>query len=961
MKINDIIKGFKVEKVVESDELKATAYYMTHLNTKAQLLYLDRDEDNKTFAIGFKTIPTDHTGVFHILEHSVLGGSERFPLKEPFVDLLKSSLNTFLNAMTFPDKTVYPVSSRNDKDFRNLIRVYLDAVFNPLCLKNENIFRQEGWHYEINDKEEPIIYKGVVYNEMKGAYSTAESMATEFLLNEMFPDNCYQYSSGGNPDMIPELTYEEFKASHAKYYHPTNSMIFLDGRMNLDEILGIIDAEYLAGYTENAQVDKINKQKPIVKDVVVKEYAVPAHIDTTNKAIASFGFGLADFDDYEVNTAFQIISNVLAENNESVLVKAILEKGLAENVMVGVDTFLLQPSFYMLINNTEKEKYDEIVSTIKEVLEKLVKEGLNKDELTANLNKMEFSNKERDFGYAPKGIIYTILAMGSWNYGGDPLDGLCNADVYKSLREKIETDYFEKLIEKYLLDPVHHAALLMVPSTTMEAEKQEALEKELAEFKESLSEKEIEELIAFNKQLTKWQSEEESAEVKATLPTLELSDIDEKPALIEKEITEVDGVTVISYKPEAEGISYGALYFNVEDLSLEDCQDLAVVIKLIDELASKNHSTSELARIRNTYLGSFKVKNTLVPHEHDDGYKHLVAVTYSCLDKNNEIAFDIVKEHLYDLLFNDVKAVLNVLKQGKAMMEMEISMAGHSYAGNRVMASTCEVGTVREVMEGYSFYNYIKGLIDNFNEEKLEKLQGIYNSIFTKNRLTLSIMSAQKEEGIRKILAAVKEDESSVVKAKRETMPKVNEGIVIASGVGYAAMGANVSEAIKDIKGNLAVVNKVLGFDYLWSEIRAKGGAYGCGITSKAGNIMFFSYRDPNPRHSIDVYKATSDFLDSYYNHIDNLDNLIIGTIGESDPLLTAKTKISTGNEEYFSNMTYQDKCELRTQILSTTKEDFLKIKDVFDKVSENADVCIVAGANLLEQCEDIIDKTLEL
>ncbi|MGI6509661.1 MAG: insulinase family protein [Erysipelotrichaceae bacterium] len=961
MKINDIIKGFKVEKVVESDELKATAYYMTHLSTKAQLLYLDRDEDNKTFAIGFKTIPTDHTGVFHILEHSVLGGSERFPLKEPFVDLLKSSLNTFLNAMTFPDKTVYPVSSRNDKDFRNLIRVYLDAVFNPLCLKNENIFRQEGWHYEINDKEEPIIYKGVVYNEMKGAYSTAESMATEFLLNEMFPDNCYQYSSGGNPDMIPELTYEEFKASHAKYYHPTNSMIFLDGRMNLDEILGIIDAEYLAGYTENAQVDKINKQKPIVKDVVVKEYAVPAHIDTTNKAIASFGFGLADFDDYEVNTAFQIISNVLAENNESVLVKAILEKGLAENVMVGVDTFLLQPSFYMLINNTEKEKYDEIVSTIKEVLEKLVKEGLNKDELTANLNKMEFSNKERDFGYAPKGIIYTILAMGSWNYGGDPLDGLCNADVYKSLREKIETDYFEKLIEKYLLDPAHHAALLMVPSTTMEAEKQEALEKELAEFKESLSEKEIEELIAFNKQLTKWQSEEESAEVKATLPTLELSDIDEKPALIEKEITEVDGVTVISYKPEAEGISYGALYFNVEDLSLEDCQDLAVVIKLIDELASKNHSTSELARIRNTYLGSFKVKNTLVPHEHDDGYKHLVAVTYSCLDKNNEIAFDIVKEHLYDLLFNDVKAVLNVLKQGKAMMEMEISMAGHSYAGNRVMASTCEVGTVREVMEGYSFYNYIKGLIDNFNEEKLEKLQGIYNSIFTKNRLTLSIMSAQKEEGIRKILAAVKEDESSVVKAKRETMPKVNEGIVIASGVGYAAMGANVSEAIKDIKGNLAVVNKVLGFDYLWSEIRAKGGAYGCGITSKAGNIMFFSYRDPNPRHSIDVYKATSDFLDSYYNHIDNLDNLIIGTIGESDPLLTAKTKISTGNEEYFSNMTYQDKCELRTQILSTTKEDFLKIKDVFDKVSENADVCIVAGANLLEQCEDIIDKTLEL
>ncbi len=961
MKENEIIKGFKVEKVVESAELKATAYYMTHLNTKAQLLYLDRDDDNKTFAIGFKTIPTDHTGVFHILEHSVLGGSEKFPLKEPFVDLLKSSLNTFLNAMTFPDKTVYPVSSRNDKDFKNLVRVYLDAVFNPLCLKNENIFRQEGWHYEINDKDEPIIYKGVVYNEMKGAYATAESMASEFLLNEMFPDNCYQYSSGGNPDMIPELTYEKFKASHAKYYHPTNSMIFLDGKMNLKEILGIINEEYLVEYTENARVDKIEKQKPIVKDVVVKEYAVPANSDTTNKAIAAFGFGLSSFDDYEVNTALQIITNILAENNESVLVKALLEKGLAENVMVGVEPFLLQPSLYILINNTNKDKYDEIVSTIKEVLEKLVKDGLNKDELTANLNKMEFANKERDFGYAPKGVIYAIFAMGGWNYGGDPLDGLCNAGVYKSLREKIDTDYFEKLIEDYLLNPAHHAALLMVPSVTMEQEKQQELDKQLARYKESLSEKEIESLIAFNKQLIEWQSLEETAEVKATLPTLDLSDIDKKPALIEKEITEVDGVTVISYQPEAEGITYGGLYFNVEDLSLEDCQDLAVVIKLIDELASKNHSASELARIRNTYLGSFKVHNKLVPHEHDDGYKHLVAVLYSCLDKNNESAFDIVREHLYDLLFNDEKAVLNVLKQGKAMMEMEISMAGHSYAGNRVMASACEIGTVKEVMEGYSFYNYVKELIDNFNSEKLNKLQSIYNLIFTKNRLTLSIMSAQKEEGIRNILAAVKENDGLVVKADREKMAKVNEGIVVASGVGYAAMGANVSDAIKDIRGNLAVVNKVLGFDYLWSEIRAKGGAYGCGIESKAGNITFFSFRDPNPRRSIDIYKATTDFLDDFYNRIDNLDNLIIGTIGETDPLLTAKTKISTGNAEYFANRTYQDKCDLRTQILSTTKEDFLKVKKVFEKVNNSASVCVVAGAHLLDQCQDVIDKTLEL
>lgn len=961
MKINDIVKGFKVEKVVESEELKATAYYLTHIKTKAQLLYLDRDDDNKTFSIGFKTIPTDSTGVFHILEHSVLNGSERYPLKEPFVDLLKSSLNTFLNAMTFPDKTVYPVSSRNDKDFKNLTRVYLDAVFNPLCLKNENIFRQEGWHYELNDKDEPIIYKGVVYNEMKGAYSTAESMVNELLLNALFSDNCYQYSSGGNPDFIPELTYEDFKEAHSKYYHPTNSMIFLDGKMNVEEILEIINDEYLNKYSESNEIYSIEKQKPVVRDVLLREFAVPANSDINNKALASFGFGLADYNDYEVSTAFQIIANILAENNESVLVKAILEKGLAENVTIGVETFLLQPSLFILANNTNKENYDEIVLTIKEVLTKVVKEGLNKEELIANLNKMEFTNKERDFGYAPKGIIYNILALSSWNYGGDPLDGLCNESIYKSLREKIDTDYFEKLIEKYLLNPTHYASVLMVPSTTIEVQKQKELEKQLADYKATLSKQEIEDLVAFNRQLVEWQSSEDTAEVKAMLPTLELSDIDEKPAEIEKEITEVDKVTVISYAPEAEGITYGGLYFNVEDLSLEDCQNLAVVFKLMTELPSKNHSTSELARIRNTYLGSFNVSNTLVAHEHNDGYKHLATVTYSCLDNNNEKALEIVKEHLYNLLFNDEKVVLNVLKQGKSMMEMEISMAGHSYAGNRAMASASEFATVKEVMSGYSFYNYVKELIANFNSEKLEKLQNVYNSVFTKNRLTLSVMSAQKEDVTQNILKAIKEDNNPIIKTDREVMAKANEGITVASPVGYAAMTANVRDNIKDIKGNLAVVNKVLGLDYLWNEIRAKGGAYGCGVSSKAGNIMFYSFRDPNPRRSIDVYKATNNYLDNFYKNVDRIDSYIIGTIGDSDPLLTAKTKISTGNAEYFAGLTYQDKCAVRTQILTTTKEDFLKIKEVFKKVNEEGSVCIVGGANLLDQCRDIIDKTLDL
>lgn len=954
MELNQIVHGFKVERVSEVAELEATAYFLVHQKTKAELLWLKRDDDNKTFSIAFKTIPTDDTGVFHILEHSVLNGSERFPLKEPFVDLLKGSLQTFLNAMTFPDKTVYPVASRNHKDFINLTRVYLDAVFKPMCKKNENIFRQEGWHYELKEANDQPTYKGVVYNEMKGAYSSADRMADQYLMNELFPDNCYQYSSGGDPKHIPDLTYEQFCASHDTYYHPTNSMIFLDGDVDIDEMLQIINDEYLSKFDQNPVTYTISKQQPVVNEKIVKEYAVVSEDDLEGKTICNFGYVLGNFNDYTTVAAMQMLTRVLAENNESLLPKAIISKGLAEDVSVNVENDILQPYISITAMNTDEDKFDEIKETIEDVLKDVVKNGIDKELLTAILNKMDFANKERDYGYGPKGLFYDLFALSSWNYGGDPLDGLTNDEIYKQLRENINTDYFEKLIENYILNSNHHASVIMRPVVGLDKKDQQEVADKLAAYKKSLSSEEVEKLVEFNKQFFAWQLSEDSEEVKAMLPKLELTDIDEKPQFIEKEIKNINGVTTIVYPSKKADITYVNEMYRINDLTLEEISYLSLLKTILGDIDTEKYDIEQLTKVKSAYLGSIGLSTKVFSDHHNkDKYQYIMILEYSYLKENQDKALDIADQLINHTLFNDGDAIMDIIKQAKTELEMDIVMSGHVYGMRRVRSALNEEGVIAEYDGGYSFYQFIKSLLDQDKDNIINNLKAIYSKVFNKQRMTLSIISEDVDTLVNKI---INDRNSSAVNPDtvKPLNKKANEGIVIASGVGYGEYAADITGKVDNMRGQLAVVNKILSLDYLWNTVRAQGGAYGVGATGNEKSEAFYSYRDPKPLDSIETYKKSSEYLRKVASSDESIEKYIIGTIGDSEPILTTKSKMQTGNAEYFSNYSYEDKSQTRKQILSTTKQDMIKVADILDEMKKDAHICVVASKEVVESCKDI-------
>jgi len=950
MKINDLINGFKVVKITEVDEIKATAFEMVHEKTEAKLIWLKRDDDNKTFAITFKTLPSDSTGVFHILEHSVLNGSEKFPLKEPFVDLLKGSLQTFLNAMTYPDKTVYPVASRNDQDFINLMRVYMDGVFNPMVKKNPKVFYQEGWHYEIKDANNPIEYKGVVYNEMKGAYSSPERMAPEILMTRLFPDNSYSYISGGDPKYIPTLSYEDFCKAHDQFYNPTNSYIWLDGDMDIEKILGIINEEFLSNYGVNKDIVDFKYQSPVIQPVFTQNYEIEESSELENKTYISKGYVIGDYKDVEKCLAMNIIGSILTSNNQSPLKRALIEKNLAQDVDMGVFDGILQPYVEIDVYNTNPECYDEIENTLKEVLTKIVDEGLNEEEITAYLNMLEFSTKERDFGSAPKGLVFGLQSLNSWLYGGDPLKSIVYNEVFSYLREKVGTSYYADLIKKYILESKHNAVVMLKPDKELEKANVEALKEKLQEYKNSLSSEEINNLVQMNKELADWQGQEDSEEVKATLPKLSIEDVNDKPTKIEYDVKNIKGINTISYKHETEGINYQNLFFNINDKTKEELQKIALIIKLLPELSTENYDVLTFSRLRKTYIGSTSLTMHIAIKSNRVDYNMYVGLAYSCLETNNEKALELMKEFLYKAKFDNLDSILEVLKQEKSSMEMMFSGRGNTFGISRVSAAFSEAAAVNEYISGLEYYQFIKDTIKDFSQETVKSLEETYKSLFTTNRLTLSMMGPAKETMAGRIIDSITESQQQIIPVSRPLLPRRREGIAIASGVAYAEMGGLAPKSLFDIEGSLLVTNKILTLDYLWTNIRAMGGAYGCGAASKNGCLLFYSFRDPNPDNSINVYQNTPQYLRTLCENDFDLTQYIIGTIGDGDPLLTNSTIMLIGNSEYFSEVTYQQRCEKRKKVLTTTKQDILKVADAFEQAMQENAICVVGGKHLLEQ-----------
>ena len=959
MNLNEKYYGFLIKKATEIPEIKATLFEGEHEKSGAKLLFLDREDENKTFSITFKTTPEDSTGVFHIIEHSVLGGSRKYTVKEPFVELLKSSLNTFLNAMTFPDKTMYPVASRNDTDFLNLVSVYLDGVLHPAILTKKNIFLQEGWHYAYDKENDEITRTGVVLNEMRGAFSSPDEVAS-FHLNEMlYPDTCYKFESGGEPSHITNLNYEDFVKSHEKYYHPSNSEIFLDGSVDLDAILPLIDS-YLSEYERKECEIEIHDQpkiSPVSREI---EYEISPNESPEDKARMAIGFLSTRYDEQKKNVATTILLDAIASSNETPLKKPLIDSGLCEDVdFIPLDS-IKQNAITVDFKNITDGKIAELSELFYRTAKKIYDEGIDKKTLSASLDSLEFRMREKDFGTMPIGIIYAMATLESSLYGGDPAQNLSYEKSFASLREEIDGRYFEELLSELFLKNEHKATLIMKPSATLGEERAKKELEEMKAFKESLTKEALAELIAEDEALISWQNTPDTPQQLATIPSLKISDVPKDIEKIPRDIKEIDGVTVLHHDLATNGIIYADLYFDTSDLSPEEIFELRLLISLTENVRTEKRSAIELQNVMKSELGSFGISMTPFS-QRGKATRIYTTVSASFLESKKESALSLIPEILYTSVYKNKEIAHNILRQLKMASEEGFVSSGHLAAFRRASAYVNRESAILEYYSGYEAHMSIKRLDEDFDNEfegLADRLSALAKRIFTKERLTVSVTAPADEDFERNMISCIHDGVGVPEASDIPPLGKRNEGIIIPAQASYAAMASNVYLVGEELCGSINVARSLLSYGYLWNAVRVQGGAYGVGLIARNnGNVGFYSYRDPSPERTLGCYRDTSAALREFAHGDEDITKFIIGAIGDASPLTTPKLKAALSATRYLRGVSYEDECRVRREMLEVDRSELLRIADVIDKIVETDAICIVAGKDKLDSCKEL--KTL--
>ncbi len=957
MNKNEKLHGFTVKEKHSLSAIGATLYVLAHEKSGARLIYMDRADENKTFSIAFKTLPTDSTGVFHIIEHSVLCGSEKYKLKDPFVELLSGSLNTFLNAMTFKDKTMYPVASTNEKEFLNLADVYLDAVFNPLAVKDKKAFMQEGWHYEIGEGGE-LSYKGVVFNEMKGDYSSPESVAERHIHSMLFGGTCYEHDSGGDPEQITDLTFEEFRAAHALYYHPSNSVIFLDGEMNIDPILSLIE-KYLLPYDKiSVTGEKFDFKEALPKKEYREvEYEISESEDEKDKTRLDIAHLTFRFDERKNIFGTAILSSALMSSNESEIKKAILSSHLCEDMLIDIGEGIYQNYFAVEFVNVKDGKEEELKKLFYDTVAAVADNGINKSDLVAAINSLEFTLRERDFGRYPLGIIYAMNVLESFLYSDDALSGLTFEEEIAFLRENTESGFFEELLRKIFIENPSAVALVLRPSKKL-GEKNVLRERErLLEKKAEMTEKELFEIEKENEELLAWQSADESEAAKAAIPRLKVSDIPKEVKIIPTKASEVGESRLLIHDIVTNGICYTELYFDVSDISEREIFISALLSLFLGNLATEKYSASELVRTLKSEIGSISAAlktSTKVSGETKCYFK----VFLSSLSSKRERAAELLKEVLLRTRFDERDSMESIVKQAYIASEESFAAAGHRAARSRISAMLYPEAAALEYYSGYEAHKSYKELSRSFEaayERLCAELAAFINKYLVRERLTVAVSDNSADssaENFGRIIADIFPDsgDKSVPVCKISPLPKRNEGIKIAAKISFSALGANL--ALKRIGelGSLTVVSNLVSYDYLWSEIRVKGGAYGTGMSAqRTGLVSFYSYRDPTPIRTVNAIKKAPDFLCSAADGGASIDKYIIGAIGEASPYMTPRAMADVATLRYLNGLTDKMREEIRGEILCVTRE---KIKDISSRLSsamEDSVFCVIGPKEKLD------------
>ena len=896
------------------EDIKSEGFLLKHKKSGARICLISNQDDNKVFYVGFRTPSLDSTGAAHILEHSVLCGSEKYPVKDPFVELAKSSLNTFLNAMTYPDKTIYPLASCNDKDFQNLMEVYMDAVFHPNIYKYKEIFCQEGWHYEMEALDAPLTINGVVYNEMKGAFSSPDGVLEREILSSLYPDTSYAFESGGNPENIPELTYEQFLAFHQKYYHPCNSYIYLYGNMDMEEKLDWIDREYLSKYDKISVDSEIKTQKPFQgRREIVIPYNIASGEELKDNAYLSYNVSIETILDKTLYVAFDILDYALLSAPGAPLKQALLDAGIGKDVMASYDCSSLQPLFSIIVKNSNLQQKEEFLNIIQKVLKEQVSQGINRKSLMAGLNSFEFRYREADYGSFPKGLLLGIKCLDSWIYDeAQPFLHLEELEIIEYLKAQTETGYFEELVQKYFLDNPHASVVIAEPKYGLNAEREEALAKKLAEYKASLSLEEQQAVVDFTRHLKQYQEEPSAPEDLDKIPMLSRDDIKKTGEKLYIREHRTDDTLMLCHDIDTNGIAYFSLIFDAGQIAKEEIPWLGVLKSVLGYVDTDSHSFQELANEINLHTGGIFSEIGIYPHVKEDRillkYEVKVKTLYHEIPKTMEI----VREILSGSNFRRQERLYEILAQLKSRLQMSLSSSGHSVSSIRAMSYFSESARYTDMVQGIEFYQLVKDLEEHFDAKKdflSGKLESLMQRIFCRDNLMFSV-GAEPEgmEALEKEIPAIKAVLSEQSPKKPEislSLEKKNEGFLDASQVQYVSRAGNFKQAGFEYTGTLRILKVLLSYDYLWLNIRVKGGAYGCmsGFTRR-GDGYFTSYRDPNLSKTNEVYDGIPEYLDQFQATEKEMTGYILGTFSAVDAPLTPAGKTGRSATAYLTGIT---------------------------------------------------------
>ena len=954
------------------EDVQSDGFILRHKKSGARIAILSNNDDNKVFYIGFRTPPEDETGVPHIIEHTTLCGSKKFPVKDPFIELAKGSLNTFLNAMTYPDKTVYPIASCNDQDFKNLMDVYLDAVFNPNITKYEEIFKQEGWHYELTGKDDELKINGVVYNEMKGAYSSPDEVLSSQIYRSLFPDNTYSKDSGGNPEYIPKLTYEAYLDFYHKYYHPSNSYIYLYGDMDVVERLEWLDKEYLSLYDYKKVNSEINKQPAFDKIKNVEaQYSITMDDTQENKTYLSYNRVVGDTLDEMLYQAFDVLDYALVSSPGAPVKQALIDAGIGDDVYGSYDAGILQPVFSFVAKNANASQADEFESIIENTLKEVVKTGINKEALLAGINSSEFKFREADFGQFPKGLLFGLNCLDSWLFDDmKPFIHLECLGTFAKLRKAVDTDYFEKLIQEYLLDNTHGSSVTVKPKRGLGNEREEALAKELSDYKASLSDEEIKKLIEDTEHLKKYQEEPSSDEDLRKLPMLTRADMKKNAMPFSNIEDELLDVKVVRHDIESNGIDYISFLFDAGDFAQSELGYLGFFTNALGLVSTEKYSYTDLANATNIYTGGISTGTASHPDIKDrNNFVFKFEVKLKVLEKNLDKALELMEQMLLSSDFTDTKRLGELVAQIKARLQANLSSSGHLVAAMRSMSSFSRYALYQDELKGIAFYRSICHIEKELSESPKsvsDKLAAIAKKLFARNRMLISFTGNNEAYGnakpsLEKVIAGF--DKMSAIGNQAEVhFNTAKEAFIDASQIQYVAKTGDFICEGYEYTGALRLLRIILSYDYLWINVRVKGGAYGCMNTFlRSGESYFVSYRDPNLSDTLDVYDRIPEYIKSFSPDERDMTKYIIGTFSALDTPMNPEAKGSRSLSAYLEGITYEQIQKERNEILNAQPEDIRRLADLVEAVLKKDSICVIGNENMIKESAGLFENVEKL